>query len=115
MFRRTALLFVLAAVALWSVPGLAAEKDKKAKTAGGKVKSIDAGAHKLVLEGKKTKDGKDVAEKEYKIAGNCKVTIDDEAKALSDVAAGKYVQLTLAENGEVCAIAMKTHKKKEAK
>ena len=49
MFRRTALLFVLAAVALWSVPGLAAEKEKKAKTAGGKVKSIDAVARRWEL------------------------------------------------------------------
>lgn len=78
--------------------------DKKAATAinvnggslSGTVKSVDAAAGKVSLEGRKSKKGEAGPDVELAVARDAKVIIDGEAKSLGDIKAGAVAHFVLA-------------------
>jgi hypothetical protein len=108
------------AVAVLTIIGLLAfaqtlsaqEKEKKKRGPGGRVKSVDASANTLTVSMRER--GKDQAvDKTYKVAKDCKVSINGESKTLADVKADMFVTLTVGANDEVTEIRSVMRKKKE--
>jgi hypothetical protein len=107
------------AVAVLAIIGLLAfaqtlsaqEKTKKRGGPAGRVKSVDASAGTITVSMRER--GKDQAvDKTFKVAKDCKVTINGESKKLEDVKADMFVALTVA-NEEVTEIRSVMRKKKE--
>jgi hypothetical protein len=85
--------------------------EKKKRGPGGKVKAIDTTANTItVTMGRK---GETPQDKTYKLAKEVKVSIDGEAKALSDVTVGANVRLRLGAGDEVTEINIGGRKKKK--
>jgi Cu/Ag efflux protein CusF len=102
----------VAALAGFQAHSLSAEEGKKTPQAAGKVKSVDASAGTITLEGK-SKEGVPVApEKTFKLAADVKVSINGESKSLADVTAGLQVALALSDDGQT-VVAINAGAKKE--
>lgn len=93
---------------------LSAEEGKKAATMAGKVKSVDAKAGSITLEGRKKEGGQVEPDQAFTLAKDVKVTAGKNAKTLTDVQVGLQVTLTLADDKKtVTAIALPGPKGKE--
>jgi len=91
--------FVLSALAVLALVcgASAADKKKKAPTAQGTVKSVDAQAGTITLEAKKTKKV-DTPEQTISVNKDAKVNVDGKEAKLEEVKAGVVAKLTLTED-----------------